>query len=99
LKRKKRLESQREKIKKLSEIIKQHKALFDSSSNEFKEFREIKDKRENLKKKLKVLNDKLDKAKEKDSNSKNESVTLFKQQIDSIYVEIEELKKKKESYA
>jgi len=50
LEKKKRLESQREKIKKLSEIIKQHKALFDSSSNEFKEFREIKDKRENLKK-------------------------------------------------
>jgi len=95
LEKKKRLEGQREKIKKLSEVIKQHKLLFDKSANDFKEFKEVKERRENLKKKIKVLTDKLDKAKEKDSHGKNEQITLLKQQNDSIYVEIEELKKKR----
>jgi len=95
LKRKKRLEGQKEKVKKLTEVIKKHKELFDKSADDFKEFKEVKEKRENLKKRLKILTDKLDKAKEKDSHGKNEQVTLLRQQIDSVYVEIEELKKKK----
>jgi len=95
LEKKKRLEGQKEKVKKLTEVIKKHKELFDKSADDFKEFKEVKEKRENLKKRLKILTDKLDKAKEKDSHGKNEQVTLLRQQIDSVYVEIEELKKKK----